>query len=250
MLKLDDHERVEYATNPLEEVVCQIVFPRILEIESTHPVALQKKIRSKYPLINVRKSEPDIESIYDFETVDHRFKLSLGSNFIALATSDYKNWNEFRENLSFAFKALDEEYSLTIIERIGLRYIDVIDREKLGLEDVPWGDLLQPHIAGILSYKIESDQYLFFSEGPITKNETFTVPLENSTVTLRHGLVINSSKKVGYLIDSDFFNEKPKAKNAGDCLDELDAYNKEARNMFRWCISETLHQALQSDKKV
>ena len=50
-----------------------------------------------------------------------------------------------------ALQLFTDEYKPTFFNRIGLRYIDLINRDSLGLSGVPWRELLTTHIAGELS---------------------------------------------------------------------------------------------------
>ena len=104
---------------------------------------------------------------------------------------------------------------------------------------------MQPHIAGILTCK--DDEGLMFENEETSKQETFSSRLEVGAVTVRHGLIVNMSQEnsqLGYLIDSDFFDGAPRKSSAVGCFDVLNKFNENARNLFRWCIRERLHEAL------
>ena len=79
---------------------------------------------------------------------ENKWKLVLASDFLALSTSDYHNWEEFRSRLSAAIELLVEYYSPSHFDRVGLRYQDLILRSELGLEDIAWRNLLQPPVLG------------------------------------------------------------------------------------------------------
>src|SRR5713101_6044071 len=55
-------EREIYGRNPLEEVVCQLRFPAILEIAAEQPAKFQNKVRRQYPLFEIDRPgiSPDI----------------------------------------------------------------------------------------------------------------------------------------------------------------------------------------------
>ncbi len=260
MLRLKEYERVVYEQNPLDEVVCQVRFPRLLSIESKPPEEFQNLIRETYPLLEEEvteaheikidalggsKAESVVRktNVYFFQTADRRFKVSLGSSFISLTTNDYQNWDEFQEHLQRCFNALDEVYKPSIIERIGLRYIDVIQRDAWGLSNEPWSELLEAHICGLLACSDE-EGLMFPDDKNVAKNETFHSAVLGGAVTVRHGLVQNKQNEVGYLIDSDFYTTELKEAKAIGCLNELSQFNANARNLFRWCIKEKLHNAL------
>jgi uncharacterized protein (TIGR04255 family) len=111
-MRFPERGRVVYASNPLVEVVCQIRFPRILEIESQLPVAFQNSVGKAYPYLETRTtvtlsvsgSDPtpprDTSVVYDFFTADREDKLVLGSDFVAVASTKYRRWEQF-ETTSF-----------------------------------------------------------------------------------------------------------------------------------------------------
>lgn len=117
---------------------------------------------------------------------------------------------------------------------------------QIGLESVPWSELLRPSIAGELS------------EGDIAQEvvEQLTVarlhlPQHEAFVRIQHGLVTyrqtpESSGKVCYLIDADFFTKKQV--EVQEVYDILNYLNQQAGNLFRWCISQNLHDTLQPQR--
>ena len=99
-------DRVVFNHNPLEEVICQLRFPPILEISVEKPAAFQNKMRSDYPLYKVdQPSLPkEISELMDFiptmkpqDNISHKFmtenetkSISLCSDFIAYSDRDYE----------------------------------------------------------------------------------------------------------------------------------------------------------------
>lgn len=159
---------------------------------------------------------------------------------MALATNQYQRWEEFQSNFKLAFEALLKEYTPVLFSRIGLRYLDVIRRSTLGLEDRPWSELLQPHIAGVLA------THDFDSEHILNTTQVIEMTLSNDygRATIRHGFAIDKATgETCYLIDNDFFAEK--IKDSNDVNDRLTQFNLRARRLFRWCITDKLHEAME-----
>src|SRR5712692_4167621 len=218
--------RVIYKKNPLDEVICQIKFPPVLRIESEPPAQFQDSVRRDYPLfqeaspafpnflgrgippdvgklINFEISIPMAGRVYQFISADEKWKVGLTREFIALSTSSYVRWEEFRTKLDQAMSTLINHYSPSFFVRIGLRYRDVIKRSALELGDVHWSQLLRPHILGELaSPDVESEIHQASRETLIAVNGS------KAQVHLRHGLAtIADSNEEVYLIDSDFYDE-------------------------------------------
>ena len=122
----------------------------------------QEKIRKEYPfydegieeqnelLINTNGKSAQVKSSqnknYSFVSVDKTYKVNLTSTFIAISTRKYTQWEEFSEKVRQVVKAFQETYEVPFYTRVGLRYIDVIQRSVLGLSNEKWSDLVKPHV--------------------------------------------------------------------------------------------------------
>jgi uncharacterized protein (TIGR04255 family) len=242
----------------LEEVICQLRFPTILRIESEVPAAYQERIRRQYPLFResqgleqqlaiarevIQKfgqnlSLPTSVRAFEFLTADEVWTVTLTREFLALTTRNYQRWEEFREYLKEPLNSLLEEYSPPFFTRVGLRYKDVIRRSALGLQDIPWSDLLAPYVTGELSVPEVAT-----SADEAVRRLLIRLPEGTGQVRIIHGLgQMTGSDESCYIIDSDFFvDDRTEASSA---LDTLDRFNKQAGRLFRWCITERLHAAM------
>lgn len=252
-----NHKRFLYQRNPLEFVICQVRFPTILRIDSERPAEFQEKIRAKYPLfiehleasipLELRHVLPDDflknsfpKRGFDFNSADEKWSVGLTNEFLSLTTSDYQRWENFEERFQELFETLNQIYHPAFFTRVGLRYRDVIQRSALLLEGkTSWSQLLQPHIAGELANEI------FNSE--ITDKTTrlrLKLSPNDEYVVISHGLArhITSDEEV-YLIDSDFYTER--RVQIHEISDTLKYFNRNARNLFRWCITDKLHNAME-----
>jgi uncharacterized protein (TIGR04255 family) len=254
-MRFPHSDRVKYARNPLVEVICQLRFPRILRIEIEPPADFQEALRPEYPRLNVIQSlgvalplgtqAPSSIGLnraqtYEFLTRQDEWKLVLASDFLALSTTKYTQWEEFRERLVTAINVLVRCYAPSHFTRIGLRYQDVIIRSELGLQSRHWRELLQRAVVGLLAAEELSDDVV------IEAQSVFACRLDHpgAIARVRHGLSRrNGSDEFGYLIDVDLFSEE--ATEVGDAIGKLDLFNREAGYLFRWCITEELHRAME-----
>ncbi|WP_157951155.1 TIGR04255 family protein, partial [Cyanothece sp. BG0011] len=81
----------------------------------------------------------------------------------------------------------------------------------------------------------------------IIKN--LTLEIEYGKVNFNHGLVMvkdteKSEEEMAYLLDSDFYAEN-KIEGDENVWNTLKYFNKSARNLFRWSITDVLHQAME-----
>lgn len=258
-MKFPESSRVRYTRNPLVEVICQLRFPKILRIEKEAPVDFQEAVRLEYPVFNTPQSidlsllsspQPNSPPVvlgqsfaYEFADKRGEWKLTLGSDFIALSTPKYESWEEFRKRLLSAVEVLNKYYNPSHFTRIGLRYQNFIMRSELGLENRPWRELLNPPVLGVfvtenLSEKELPETFLYFA---------CRLDYADAIVRVRCGLGLknapNTTNEVGYFIDADFNTDNITEIN--DATTYLDQFNREAGNFFQWCITPTLHHSLQ-----
>ncbi len=162
-----DRPRTTYRSAPAHEVICQLRFPTILSINTVEPADLQEAIRDAFPQY-IRRQEaappkitglgspsPQLEqqppiSNYHFLSADGRWKLNLTRDFIALSTLAYSGWEEFARHLDKPLASFIQIYQPAYFQRVGLRYLNVLSRSKLGLEGTPWAQLLSPAYTGPL----------------------------------------------------------------------------------------------------
>jgi uncharacterized protein (TIGR04255 family) len=250
-------ERVIYDKNPLHEVVCQLRFPTILRISSEEPAEFQEKIRAHYPLYAKRQALPGGEAAALFEklsvplpaaaaahaftTEDAGLEIVLTPGFLAVKDMKYVRWERLFEAIEEAKTALESVYSPSFYERIGLRYINLIYKEDLGIDDPDWSDLLSPGVAGVLSDpRVGPDVTETNSEVVLRVDDAGS----DAYVKVRYGFARRSDRpeSYGFLIDSDFFTQsKERGHNVAD---RLASFNRNARRLFRWATTEKLHSAL------
>ena len=158
-------DRCRYARAPLVEVICQLRFPTILSIGTQEPAQFQELIRHDFPRYAAKQEQlppkvvpgpkPTVQpqppiTNYHFISEDGRWKLNLTQNFISLSTVAYPQWEEFARRLDKPLAAFIDLYKPDFFDRIGLRYINAVSRQRLGLTDLLWDDLIQTPYLGIL----------------------------------------------------------------------------------------------------
>lgn len=247
-------KRAVYRQNPLAEVVCQLRFPRIFQLDESVPADFQRALGREYPAVNSRETAAFVVGgseastspvsrrvIYDFSTSDNEFTISLCSDFLAIKTTKYERWEVLVAHIENAMKALRASYEVPFFNRVGLRYVNVIDREKLGLSGRPWIELIRESAMGLLG------DAGIVGDDVVEQSATTLLSLEHGHVAIRSGVhVVADNNTKHYVIDSDFFLESPIASEA-DAFELLSYYNSGARNAFRWFIKEALHDALEPE---
>jgi len=260
-----DAPRVIYENNPLDEVICQLRFPPILRIDAEPPAGFQEQIRDEYPFYETKEAlklpaglpQGLAQSLiadlpfagrksHTFGSRDQVWSLSLNREFLALTCQAYTRWEDFKARLAGPFEVLLQHYKPSFFTRIGLRYRDVIRRSRLGLQDVPWGELLQPWISGVLGPAGVSDLVDGMQSVCLIR-----LPDDIGRVQLSFCLAVEqqpseaggpNNQEVVFLIDADLFTEQQT--ECPDVFRRLDALNRQSGLLFRWSITGRLHDAL------
>jgi len=258
---LPDSPRVVYARNPLIEVLCQVRFPPILRIAVEPPAAFQDRIRSEYPLLAekqpdaielppgvppvvaqvIRSSLPKGKAAgYEFASADEKWKVTLTRDFLALSTSAYRRWEDFRVHLDGPMKALIEVYAPAFFTRIGLRYQDLIRRSAFqNAPDTNWRDLVKPHIAGALAVPEVAEAVEEAFGRTLIRFPHFKAKVRFNCAIVQ----ASETNEECFVIDSDFYTEE--RTNISDVDDILGYFNRQSGRLFRWCIQDRLHEAME-----
>lgn len=246
-------DRVIYRKNPLDRVVCQLKFPKILKLESEVPGKYQEAIRKLYPLFESKSLSEEfpieISSLagigginsrsYEFSDSNEEKVVVLTSDSLSFYHFKYEKWETFKQELILILEPFEKIYEPPFYTRVSLRHVNVIERSKLGLTDYSWSKLLQPHVAGELSSSdINSENIQSIFSQVIIKLD------DNIKVGIQHGFVKSlESEEVCYLIDSTLFKEE--RVSTDETITTLDQFNKQSGRLFRRCITETLHNKME-----
>ncbi|CCD96503.1 hypothetical protein BRAO375_600076 [Bradyrhizobium sp. ORS 375] len=250
-MKFPERTRVLYEENPLTDVICHFDFPRVLAIDNELPVDFQKLLVSRYPLLKTRsvRQRPTAETsdeitgrrlIYEFSSANEQNMILLGSDFLGVRTFKYERWESFREGIETALRTLLATYTLSVFTGISLNYVNVVNKEALGLKDVPWGELIRSSLIGPLSETEVVDDSLE------EMHSSFAVPIGVGHLRILSALVEPDDEKTTtcFSIDNEFTFDESVDADESKALAILRQFNLESGRVFRWCITERLHQAL------
>ena len=251
--------RCEYRQNPLAEVICQLRFPEILTIGTTVPDKFQEAIRAEFPQyakrqempapkltgtpgnLSVQKQEPAIN--HQFTSADGIWRVNLTSKFISLACTKYTCWEDFARKLDKPLVAFIQLYKPAYFERVGLRYVNFISREELGLPTTPYRELIEPCYLGLLG---EED----------VQEHTCSRSSLDTEVGLRGGCRVKihagpgmvqkhgqKDKEVKFIFDQDLFMPGQVPVNLS--VGALQTLHSQAWSIFRGAITQKLHDAFE-----
>ena len=253
-----NENRCIYDTNPLAEVICQLRFPEILTIQANAPVQFQEAIRKDFPQFT-RKQENAAPRLtgapghfavenqpatmnYQFVSADGKWRVNLTSKFISLSCAHYTCWEDFAQKLDKPLAAFIQTYQPAYFERIGLRYLNFISRNELGLTGTPYRELIMPCYLGPLG---EED----INEATVTRS---SVDAEfairggcRAKIHAGPGMVKKNGqadKEVKFVFDLDLY--MPGQIQVNLSASALQTLHGQAYSIFRGAITDTLHDAM------
>src|SRR5882762_2482103 len=208
---------------PLIYVVAQVRFSAVMAMEKYVP-EIQEKLRLKYPWFQRSKIQeimfqaqgtPSVSfsDRYEFLQRDKRTGVVLISNSVALHTNKYTNYEAFEEEFADALSAIHNSVGIGLVERIGLRYVDLV---RLG-PDEKWSDYIKP---GLLGLDVETvgvtpltSQSAWLGKTQVgtlafryTQSES-PIPPDLMPVSLQYEGDLLRSKEVGTILDIDHYSE-------------------------------------------
>lgn len=253
-----EKERCIYARNQLAEVICQLRFPEILNINATPPAEFQEFIRAEYPQYssttetqaprltgtpgNVQIQNSPATLNYHFSSADGNWRVNLTSKFISLSCANYPQWETFAKKLDGPLAAFIRVYKPAYFERIGLRYLNFISREALGLTEVPYRDLISPTYLGLLGDDNVQEATTLRS------SVDAEIAIQGGCHAKIHagpGMVKQNGqqqKEVKFIFDQDLYigGNIPVNMSAG----ALETLHRQAFPIFRGAITDLLHNAM------
>ena len=236
--------RTIYETNQLGEVICQLRFPEILTIETELPAQFQEAIRGQFPHYQVRREKfgNQERNNYQFMSDDGAWRINLTSGFISLSTVRYTQWEDFAAKLDAPLAAFIQIYKPACFDRVGLRYLNFISRQKLGLEGVPFRELIKPEYLGLLAKDTIREEATTCSgvdmETAIAGGARLKLHAGPGKVTLGG----KPDEEIKFILDLDLYisAKVPVNLSAG----ALQTLHGQAYGIFRDAITDRLHEAM------
>jgi len=211
--------------SPLVYVVAQVRFSAIVKMEQYIP-DIQEKVRhegfpkfSRGRVTEVRV-EADREAQFtasdrwEFQNKESTLGVVVSTGSLAVHTSKYSRYEEFEKTVDQSLRVLNVVASPSLVERIGLRYVDLVQPG----DNETFADYLQPGILGLDAARFQArnplHRYQFTGRteaGHIVvrwwQNDAGVIlPPDLGSSTLRHEAKAEAGKVVG-ILDLDHFTE-------------------------------------------
>jgi uncharacterized protein (TIGR04255 family) len=238
---------------PLVQVIAQVRFGS-QSVLGTHEGAgaVHDVLADMYPrllaeqqqLVTMTPSGSTVASVPQYRMTDlnRAWSVVLGTEQLAVETSDYTNWTDLRSRLDAALRAVMDLTKLRVRERVGLRYINQIPPADNGLfhgrirpallgpaSEENW----QRHITSMIGQVVarDKDAQLLLRVGLATQPPTMPTAVAS--------IVAN-----GFQVDIDCFNDQPSEFDIDETLEYFDQLNDVSYRCFCWAVSEDYRSQL------
>lgn len=227
-------DKVVYERNPLAEVTARIFYWPLLVVERDRGAAFQELVRRDYPFLT-----SDSEKTREFVSDDELWKVLLEPELLSLSTRVYTRWVDFRARLNFLINSFQEAYGEPQVGGVHLMYRDLIIPDELGLEPGQWS---WPELLDKSFYQeIGSPQ---LASQVVKTTQVIELQLQSCPGLLQLSLQLETTPdgKEFAVIDSLFHHAL--IGDFSDALVQLDAFRELASVVFRWTITDKLHDLL------
>jgi uncharacterized protein (TIGR04255 family) len=182
------------------------------------------------------------QSQHSFSSEDQRWRIVLSRDTLVLMTKQYSEWADFELRLKSVRAAFEKAYLPGRYRGLHLRYINVIQRSKVGLADKSWAELLNPFIAGELAFnEIASDVDKLSRQLHCKLDDSGSFLWLKTALATQQGH--QNKPELAFVIDNDFHTHGS-TENAN--VDNIyQRFNGYSRNVFQWAILPTLHKAME-----
>lgn len=249
-LRTEAPKEIPLDNAPLIRVIGQIRFPLVESINDGKPIApFQEEVKGSFPVLRkdvlpglivtpAGLTQGPEKTIWRFSNIEETWRLSLAPDFVAIETTKYVSRTDFLSRLRTVYGIVNEHFGISIIDRIGLRYIDRITVTEI--EDVL--RLISPEATGILSTPLAADAELVFQENVLKLPEVegklrarWGVLPPNSTVDPS---AIEPSPDQTWILDLDAYSTPKKAYTEDEMVALLDKFAEKSYSVFRWIVTD------------
>lgn len=209
---LPPHPHRVFERNPLVAVIVELRFFPILKVP-TRVDDFQDKVRTVFPAFQEAKSqmvnlgpapvEVRSEHFFTFTKSDESATLSLSTSSLSLESRRHERREQLFADVQMGVDALTAVFGPVATNRLGLRYVDIIDNERIASDlgrSTSWERLISPRFGAVPAAVADLDGTLFACEiaSPTANGEAQTV---------RYGLIKDGDGRRKFRLDVDRYVE-------------------------------------------
>jgi uncharacterized protein (TIGR04255 family) len=244
--------REKYQNPPFIEAVCEFRLPPDSKWDLTVPGLIYERVSGTFPnkeqqAIQEIEIKPTVKGLEQqvrtedrvlFFSSDRKTVIQVGPAVLAInALKPYPSWESFKPRIEEAFAALTGVVNVRGFQRIGLRYINVVEipGKLVRLEDYfdfyPFlGSNLPQDLAGFLVGCV-----LPFLGG----RDLCRLQISNA--------VPGRADVNAFLLDLDYYLATPQAVRMTEALDWIENAHQQVESVFEGCLTESLRKIFRGD---
>jgi uncharacterized protein (TIGR04255 family) len=234
---------------PLIYVVAQVRFSAVVAIEKYLPEiqeqlrhkGLPRFMRGQVHEISIQPDGPPkftAAERFEFQNKDASLGIVLQANSVAIHTNQYSNYEAFDEQVKTALMSVHRIVNISLSERIGLRYVNLI---RLG-EGEKWTDYLHqgllgldPRSAGVEKWTSRSESLGATGVGQLAvrcSQSEQPLPPDLLTSTLAYSAPLAGRGEIVTTLDFDHFVEQTSDFKVSDAISTLDHLHESLDRVF------------------
>lgn len=233
--------------NFLQQMVCELRFPTLMELGGERPpAAFVNALRKEYPTLELANEvtigpgggSSSGSHFHIFRSSSLTWTVSLKQSAIAIETTSYTKYAELRERVLRVVNAAEKIIDSNFFTRIGLRYINIVDRGHDPADGWINSDLVAPLKTG-------------FFKGVKDYAGRIQLASADGGCLLQHGIKLKPSHdeddavQPQYLIDIDVYRNDVSLEDVGVAVD---AAHIQAFNLFDWSLGPKSREYLCTEK--
>lgn len=190
----DGKNRVKLANPPLRLVLCQLVWPELVQLQGNiDEIARQfglaiadYPIFSEYTQANVvispeGASQGPSEKVYQWRSIDDNWHVILGHRFLSFYCTTYSTFKDFCLPLEKILKELAAVVKVPLVERVGVRYVNQVIESNL-IENL--SEYIHPQVLGFAGIDFATGQ------AQLEENQNqVVIRVEDAVMQVRSGLL-------------------------------------------------------------
>jgi uncharacterized protein (TIGR04255 family) len=247
--------RHRYGASALRLVLCQLQFPVLHRFDEPAVQAqIQDALRGSYPreqqqqqvAITIGPNGPvpgPGATVWRHQTLAGDWTVVAQSNSIALETTSYRQYEDFIARFGLALE-LVELLGVSVVERIGLRYINQFRHFDVQRPQ-DWAGLLRPELLGIIGGgELEGDVVQAIQDVRLSEPD--------GTFVIRHGYigVASGVNEPHYLLDLDCFDDQARALDRDELLSRLGRFHDRISDVFEMSLTDAMREHLQDQGEI
>jgi uncharacterized protein (TIGR04255 family) len=244
-------DEIPLARAPLVRVLSQVRWPTLTQMQAELFAAVAaefgRAISVDYPIygeqqevqIVLTPNGPTQQAagiIYQFQSSDENWRVSLSTTFITLEVSRYTSIEDFRDRLASILRSLQNVVSIPQASRIGFRYVNRVDEPdtyaRIGelVNPLVMGGGSVPLVSGAALMQSVSESLFIVGENRLLARWAHLPPRGTTDPT------IDASDMPSWLLDLDTFKEGHSDFTPESLAAQSEELSRVGYKFFRWAV--------------